>query len=376
MANDLERAIADATKNDQVSSASQEDGSFLGKLNFSGMLPKLPFNQKAAIILYVLGSTRASALFDKLTEKDHRAFAKALHKMGFVEAHIIEEVLGEYLSALRNDGPIRGGSNEARRFLLSMLPKDMVEQIMEEVDGRFDANIWDRVSLAPEANLAHYLRGEQMQTIAVILSRIRPEKAAKVLELFSEEKAKGIIIQMSRLGSIDRGILEDIQHALRHDFLAMLMKQSATRKPSDIIASVLNNISGSKQQEFLDELRENDEEIADIVQRSMFTFDDFIKRISPMSLQKIIKEVSSETLVKALKMAQQKQPEVYAFFMSNMSKRAAEAMVEEIEMLGALRMKDAEMAQQEIITLTRELAKSGNIEIMEAEVDDGNSGVI
>lgn len=359
-----------------MADSAQENNNGEGNSEFLGRyMPRvLPLDQKAAIILYVLGPTKAPTIFEKLDEKDHRAFAKALHKMGFVEAHVIEDVMREYLCALRNDGPIRGGSNEARRFLSAMLPKDVVEQIMEEVDGRFDANIWDRVSLAPEMTLAQYLKGEQMQTIAVILSRIKSEKAAKILDIFPEEKAKGIIAQMARLGSIDRNILDDVQQALRHDFLAMLMKQSATRKPSDIIASVLNNISGSKQQDFLDSLREADEDTADVVQRSMFTFDDFTKRIDPISLQKIIKEVPADDMIKALKMAEQRQPEIYEYFLNNMSKRAAESIKEAIESFGALRTKDAEAAQQEIIRITRELAKAGQVEIMEIEADDNSGG--
>ncbi|MEM6604038.1 MAG: FliG C-terminal domain-containing protein [Pseudomonadota bacterium] len=377
MSSELERMMQEFNSGnkdaDRASPGPAGDGEFLSKSSGFNDGKSISYDQKASIILYVLGPVKAAAIFEKLDDKDHRAFAKALHKIGFVEAEHIEVVMKEYLGALRNDGPIRGGSNEARRFLASMLPKDMVEQIMEEVDGRFDANIWDRVSLAPEMSLAQYLKGEQMQTVAVILSRIKPEKAAKVLDMFPEEKAKGIILQMARIGSIDRSILEDVQHALRYDFLATLMKQSSTRKPSDIIASVLNNIPGTKQQEFLDDLREQDESTAEVVQRSMFTFDDFTKRIDPLSLQKIIKEVNADDLVKGLKMAEQRQPDVYDYFLGNMSKRAAESMREEIESFGALRMKDAEMAQQEIIRITRELAKAGQIEIMEVQDDNAES---
>ncbi len=334
-------------------------------------------DEKAAIVLYVLGPVRAATVFEKLNDKDHRQFAKALHRLGFVEANVIEETLAEYLSCLRQDGPIRGGSNEARRFLHNILPKDMVDQIMEEVEGKFDANIWDRVSNAPEGMLAHYLRGEQMQTVAVILSRIRAEKAAKVLDLLPEEKSRGIVIQMSRLGSIDRSVLENVQQALRQDFLTLLMKQSSARKPSDIIASILNNIPGSKAGDILDNLRDADQEIADVIQRSMFTFEDFALRLDGLSIQKVIKEVPNETLVKALKMAQQKQPESYEFFLSNMSKRASEAIKEEIEGFGALRMRDAETAQQEVIQITRDLAKSGIIEILEADHgDQGGAGTL
>ena len=104
----------------------------------------------------------------------------------------------------------------------------------------------------------------------------------------------------------------------------------------------------------------------------MFTFDDFTKRIDALALQKIIKEVNAEDMVRALKMAEQKQPEVYEYFIDNMSKRAAEGMKEEIEGYGALRMKDAEESQQNIIRITRELAKAGQLEIMEVEADDGS----
>jgi flagellar motor switch protein FliG len=103
----------------------------------------------------------------------------------------------------------------------------------------------------------------------------------------------------------------------------------------------------------------------------MFTFEDFSKRIDPVGLQKIIKEINYEYLVKALKMAEQKQPDVYKYFINNMSKRAVESLLEDIESFGALRVKDAEAAQQEIIRITRELAKSGNIDIM--EIEEGNA---
>jgi flagellar motor switch protein FliG len=371
MSSGLDRALSNFQTGEQANNIDASSSFFLGNTVNE---PRLSNSQKAAIVLYVLGPIRAAPIFEKLDEKDHRAFANSLHKMGFVATKNIEEVLKEYLAGVTNDGPIRGGSNEARRFLSELLPQNMVEQIMEEVDGRYDANIWDRVSLAPEQTLAHYLRGEQTQTIAVILSRIKSEKAAKVIDLFSEDKASTIIQQMARLGSIDRNVLDDVQQALRHDFLTMLMKQSTTRKPSDIIASILNNIPGTKSQEFLDQLREVDEATADIVQRTMFTFEDFTRRIDPVSLQKVIKEVPSETLIKALKMAQQKQPDVYNYFINNMSKRAAEGIIEEIESYGALRLKDAEMAQQDIIVITRELAKSGNIEIMDIEEGSSDGG--
>jgi flagellar motor switch protein FliG len=332
--------------------------------------------EKAAMVLYILGPNRAEELFEKLDEKDHRAFAKALHQLGYVTPEKVEEILNEFLHSLKGDGPIRGGSNEARRFLSQVLPKDMVERIMEEIEGRFDTNIWDRVSTAPETTLASYLRGEQIQTVAVILSRIRSEKAAKILDLFPVEKAKRIVAQMSRLGSIDLSVLNEVQHALRDDFLAMLMKQSASRKPTDIIASIMNSIPGTKAQSLVDYLREVDEYAGDVVQKSMFTFDDFPVRINPLDLQKVIKEVEGGVLVRALKMAKQKQPKTYDYFIGNMSKRAAEMIDEEIENYGPLRLKDAEQAQTDIIQITRDLARIGAIEISEADTDTETEGLI
>ncbi len=322
-------------------------------------------DQKAAIVLYALGPNRAEEVFAQLDEKDHRAFARALHHMEPVTPEITEKVLYEFIGMFKSDGPIRGGSAEARRFLAQMLPGDSVDRLMSELEGRFDANVWERMSTASEQMLATYLKGEQMQTIAVVLSRIKAEKAARVLDFFPPERAKKIIFHMSRLGSIDVSVLEDVQQALRNDFLSVVMKQSSSRRPVDIIAAILNGMTSQRASDMIDYLHTVDEPTAEAVQRTMFTFNDFITRISPSDIQKIIKAAESGTLLRALKMAKERQPKVAEYFLANMSKRASEMLRDELDNMPPIRAKDAEQAQTEIIEMTRTMAKNGEIEISE-----------
>ena len=333
----------------------------------------MPADYKAAIVLYALGPNRAEELFASLDEKDHRVFARSLHNMGKVDPELIEKVLYEFIGMFKNDGPIRGGSTEARRFLAQMLPGDTVERLMSELEGRFDANVWDRISTASEQMLATYLKGEQMQTVAVVLSRIKPEKAARVMEHLPPDKVRKVIFHMARMGSIDVSVLEDVQQALRNDFLSVVMKQSSARRPTDIIASVLNGMSLQRAGDMIEYLKTVDETTAEAVQRLMFTFGDFVARISPGDMQKIIKAADNQALLRALKMAKERQPKVADYFLMNLSNRAAEMFIDELVTMPPIRSKDAEQAQSEIIELTRGLAKSGEIEIGEGNDDDAEA---
>jgi len=327
-------------------------------------------DEKAAIIVYSLGAERAEKLLSRMDESDYRRFARAMNRLGLVDPEIVDTVMEEFATSIGDAAMVRGGMTETRKFLARFLDEGFVDQIMEDVGGPTGRDIWEKLSNTPEQTLFAYLRNEQPQSIAVILSRILPDKAARVLQLFPEAKANEVVLRISRIGSIDRHVMEEVKATLQQDFLSTLQKQQISRRPQDMIGSMLNQMSPERSGSIMKVLQDSDPELAEKVQKMMFTFTDFTTRVNAIGLQAVVKNCERDTLILALTLAKHNAPQVVDYFFSNMSKRVAEQMGEEMQAAGPVRMKDAQQAQQAVVQLAQTLAKSGEIEISDGDEDD------
>ena len=330
--------------------------------------PKLTFKQltneqKAAIVLQVLGPDDAGVILDELDEREYRAFARGLVGLEYIPNSLVEEVVINFLERCGSGERIKGGRLEVRRYLENFLAADVVEQILEDVHGPVGRTIWEKLSNSPEEALACYLRTEQPQSVAVILSKLKPEKAARTLALFDEKMASEIVRRMAKPARLDKKVLDDIKNVLNRDFLSAVNRRQSTRQPADVIGAVFNFLPMELTENLLDGLRKDSGSLADDVQKVMFTFPDIANRLDGPGIQALLKEVDNETLKMALKLAREKMPKVTDFFFANMSKRAKELFVEELEEMPPVRAKEAEEAQQAIVRTAQELAKTGVITI-------------
>lgn len=332
----------------------------------SGLEP----DQKAAIVVYSMGPERAEKLLRRMDERDHRRFARAMNRLGVVDAEVVDAVTGEFANAIDDRTGIRGGMLETRRFMARFLDETAVATIMEEIGEPAGRDIWEKLSNAPEQMLFSYLSNEQPQSAAVILSRLRPGKAAKVLEMFSEDHAKAVVLRMTRMGAIGPQVLQDLKATLQEDFLSGFRKRQAGGQPDVLITGMLNEMSQDRVASILSALQVQDRDLAEKVQKKLFIFPDFPSKIGSVDLQTVIKNCERDTLILALAYAKRNSPDVVEYFFTNMSKRVAEQMQEEIDGAGPIRMKDAEAAQQEIVRLTQALVKSGEIRMLEQEEDE------
>lgn len=332
--------------------------------------PTLSSDQKAAIVVYSMGAERAEKLLSRMDEWDYRRFARAMNRLGAVDADTVDAVMAEFATAVGDGNGIRGGIAETRRFLSHFLDPAAVDQIMEEIGGPAGRDIWEKLSNTSDQVLFSYLRNEQPQSVAVILSRLSPAKAARVLQMFPEERAKAVVLRMTRTGTIDRQVMDELKATLQQDFLAGFHKEQTARRPDDLIGGMLNQMRPALAGSILQTLQSHDRDLAAKVQKVLFTFADFGTRVGSVGLQTVIKNCERDTLILALTLAKHNAPDVLEYFFSNMSKRVAEQMREEMQAAGPVRMKDAEAAQQEIVRLAQALAKSGEIEIADADEDD------
>ena len=318
-------------------------------------------DEKAAIVLFSLGRERAEQLFRQMDPAEHRLFAHAFNRLGEVSVEQITDVLLEFTAALQRGRPLHGGVGETRDFLLRFLEPASVDQVMADIDGAAGSDAWQRLSDLPEQRLATYLSRETPQTIAVILSRLRPDKAAAALMLMPDDMAREIVLRLAYMRQVDQEVIEELQSSVMHDFLARAGQDEAVGQTRGVIASMLSEMPAERAETFIDFLQKESPEVAEAVEKGMFRFRDISAKVTPTALQLVIRNCDKDTLVLALRLAAQEQPQLADYFMENMSKRAAEQLREDMEGLGGVRVKDAQKAQAEIIRLIQELARRGEI---------------
>ncbi|MGH6945505.1 MAG: flagellar motor switch protein FliG [Geminicoccaceae bacterium] len=318
-------------------------------------------DEKAAIVLFNLGPDRAEKLFKRMEEAEHRRFAHAFNRLKEVSAEQVAVVLSEFTSSIAEAQALRGGASEARDFLLKVLEPQSVDQIMADVEGVVGRDLWERLSNTPEQELASHLEPEKPQTVAVILSRLRPDKAARILLRMPDARAHEIILRLAHLRRVDQDVVEELTVSVMQDLFTRVEHDSPGARAPEMIGSMLSEMPAEQATSLLAFLQENSPEVAEAAKKFMFRFEDIPTKVTPPALQIIIRNCEKDTLVLALRLAQQHSPKIVEYFMANMSKRAAEQLREDIEALGAVRLKDAQGAQAEVIRVIQELARSGEI---------------
>jgi flagellar motor switch protein FliG len=211
-----------------------------------------------------------------------------------------------------------------------------------------------------EAVLANYLKNEYPQTVAVVLSKVRPEHAASVLTLLPEAFAMEVVMRMLRMESVQKDVLDGVERTLRAEFMSNLAR-SARRDAHEMMAEIFNNLDRQAETRFLAALEERNREAAERIKSLMFTFDD-LQRLASPAMQTLLRAVEKDKLPLALKGASEKLRDL---FFANLSERAGKMLKEEIELLGPVKLRDVDEAQAGIVALAKDLAAQGQIEIAE-----------
>jgi flagellar motor switch protein FliG len=330
--------------------------------------PTLQDDEKAAIVLFSLGPERAERFLKRMSRSEHGCFAHALNRLDHVSMAQVASVLAEFRSGIKAQA-MPGGVAEARDFLLKVLEAQSVDEILADLEGVVGSGVWQRLSDTPEETLATALEQEKPQTVAVILSRLRPEKAARTLMRMPEDRTRQVLMRLARLGKVDEGVMEELQRSLMQDYAPRLEQSDAGGHSHRMIASIFSEMPPQQVAPLMELLAQEMPQAADAVQRTMFRFDDILTRVAPQALQIIIRNCEKDTLVLALRLATQRNAKVAQYFLENMSKRAADQLQEDMEGLGPVRVKDAERAQIEVVRLIQDLARKGEILLVEAEED-------
>jgi flagellar motor switch protein FliG len=218
--------------------------------------------------------------------------------------------------------------------------------------------MWDKLGNVNEDVLANYLKNEYPQTVAVVLSKVRPEHAARVLSLLPDSFAMEVVMRMLRMEAVQKDVLDGVEKTLRAEFMSNLAR-SSRRDAHELMAEIFNNLDRQAETRFLNGLEERNREAAERIKSLMFTFDD-LQRLSATAIQTLLRSIEKDKLPVALKGASEK---IREMFLTNLSDRAAKMLRDDMEGLGPVRLRDVDEAQAAIVALAKELSAQGQIEI-------------
>ena len=322
-------------------------------------------SEKAAILMLALGEEHAAKLFEIMDEEEIRELSQAMSALGTVDSGVIERLFVEFTDQVSATGSVVGSMESTERLLTKVLGEDRVSVIMDEIRGPAGRTMWDKLGNVNETVLANYLKNEYPQTVAVVLSKIRPEHAAAVLQHLPEGMSLEVINRMLRMESVQREILDDIEKTLRVEFMSNVAR-TARRDPHELVAEIFNSFDRPTEQKMLGELEERNKESAERIKSLMFTFDD-LAQLDPASCQTLLRKVDKTKLVVALKGASE---ELRDFFFSNMSERGGKLLREELSEMGPVKLRDVDDAQTLIVNSAKELAASGEIMLSDDKDDE------
>jgi len=314
--------------------------------------------QKAAIFMLAIGHEHSTQIFEKMDDEEIQALAEAMSTLGTINAAMIERLFVEFADLLSSHGGLVGTVTSTERLLMSALPEDRVKQIMEEMRGPAGRTMWDKLGNVNEAALANYLKNEYPQTVAVVLSKVRPDHASRVLAILPENFSMEVVMRMLRMEAVQKDTLDHVERTLRTEFMTNLAR-AARRDSHEMLADIFNNLDRATENRFMTSLEERDTEATDRIRQLMFTFDD-LARVDGGGIQILLSKVEKDKLGLALKGASD---EVGELFFANMSERAGKMMKEDMEAMGGVRLKDVDDAQSAILTEAKALADAGEIVI-------------
>ena len=328
-------------------------------------LARLTGPERAAAFMLAIGDEYGKPIWQQLSEEEIKELSATMANLGRVSAQAIGQLFRDFTREVSSVGNLRGSFDTTERLLARVLPPDKVQQIMEEIRGPAGRTMWDKLGNVNEVVLANYLKNEYPQTVAVVLTKIKPEHAARVLAALPEDFAMEVVMRMLRMEAVQKDILDKVEQTLRIEFMNNLARTSR-RDSHELLAEIFNYLDRNTENRFLSALEDRNRESAERIRALMFTFED-LANLDPGSIQTLLRNIDKDRLALALKGASDTLRDL---FFSNMSERAAKILREDMEAMGPVRLRDVDEAQMEIVNKAKELAEAGEIILRDNKAED------
>ncbi len=315
---------------------------------------------EAAIFLMSLGEEEAAEVFKHLSPKEVQKLGETIAHMRSVSREKVDEVVSKFSNAAAAQSLLVSDTgNYVRAVLKRALGDDKAGLLIDRILQGGDVSGIESLKWMDPLSVAELLRNEHPQIVAAILVHLDHEQSAAVLMQFTDRQRSEVLLRVATLEGIQPMALKDLNEVL----FKVLAGGDKIRKTSlggiKTAAEIINLLGSNVDAAVLDSIRSHDPDLAQKIMDKMFVFDDVIK-LDDRAIQTVLKEIASETLIVALKGAA---PELRDKFLANMSSRAAEALREDLESRGPMRLSEVEAQQKEILKTVRRLSDEGQIVI-------------
>jgi flagellar motor switch protein FliG len=314
---------------------------------------------KAAIVMLLLGEDASTEVFRHLSEDEIERLAKEMAELGQVSAKMSESVLEEFhQTVVASEFVTRGDIGYARRILEKTLGAEAARRILDRVMRSFQSTAgFKSLTAADPEQLSKFILGEHPQTIALILAHLNSASAAQLITLLPDELRADVLTRMASLDDISPDVVRRISTVIEQRLKTLGGPSREQHGGVRAVAELFNRLERTVSGPVLEAIETDRPELAVSIRNLMFVFDDLL-HVDDNGMREIVQRADKKALTVALKGASE---EIRSRFFGNMSKRAAEMLKEEMEVLGAVRLRDVEKAQQDIVSIARKLEEEGVI---------------
>jgi len=326
----------------------------------NGNLPvKLDKIEMAAILLMTLGEEAAAKILGHLGPKEVQKVGSAMAALTNVRNEEVELVMTEMLGEVEGQTGLGIGSDEyIKATLVKALGADKAGGLIDRILMGGNTTGLDTLKWMDARSVSDVIRYEHPQIQAIIIAYLDPDHSAQVLAQFPDPRVReDLIVRVAALESVQPAALQELNDILEKQFSGSSGAKSSSMGGTKVAAEIMNNVDSAIEAEIMEAISEVDEELATQIQDLMFVFDN-LAEVDDRGIQALLREISSDVLITALKGADEPLREK---IFKNMSKRAAELLRDDLEASGPVRVSDVEVAQKEILTAARKMAESGEI---------------
>jgi flagellar motor switch protein FliG len=320
--------------------------------------PPVSGARKAAIALVALGEDGASSIFKYLGDHEIDRVVREIASMGTVPPEVGEQVLSELNTSASAAKPALGGVEQARRMLAKSLGPEQSRRIVDRIVQSMNtsAGFASLERINPE-QLSKFFLGEHPQTTALILAHLPSQTAALLLEQLPEDMRSDVLLRIASLGEIPPDVVARISSVIEQKLRGLGGQSHEQRGGVRAVAELFNCLDRGIRSPALERIEALSPDTATAIRNLMFVFEDLVN-VEESGIREIVNRADKKTLTMALKGASEA---IRDRFFSNMSKRAVDLMKEEMEMLGAVRLRDVEKAHQDVVAIARKLEEEGLI---------------
>ena len=322
---------------------------------------KLTGPQKAAMFLLSLGEELTANIIKQMNEEEIKKLGSHIAQVTYIGPKTTETIFSEFSSLYAVDQPLLLGSQGSNQFIKNVvtraIPGEKGQEIIEEIEEQGKWKLFQKIKKYDPKTLANFIRNEHPQTIAIILSHLESGQAAAILTELPINLQTEVVYRIAELDNVSPEIVEEIDQALMEEVAAVKSFEGQQIGGVRSVAEMLNQMDSSLEGNILKGIEEFRQGLADEIRQLMFIFEDLVN-VDDRGIMAILKEVNNEELSLAMKTASDEMREK---IFKNMSERAAQMMKEDLEVMGPVRLKDVEVAQQSIIKIAKKLEAEGKI---------------